>query len=246
MKTIDRYIVVHWLQAFGLALLATMGALLMEDLSDDLPDLLDVNIGAFDIIRYYLVLLPSFLPTVLPITILLSVLLSLGALHQKNQITALRASGFSLWQITRSIWMGGIVLAICFFFLNVQWVPWSVETARKIFESYEFKHQLKEKPAEEVGIINNLTFSNVKGRRLWFIGRFNEMTHEAYELSIYQKDSNDRITAHYSANEAFFEESAQHWVLKQGRFTQFSSEEEAWVLCAVCFECTDPLKYAYM
>ena len=226
MSIVDRYIFRRWLGAFGIALLATLGALVLIDLSDDLPDLLAFGVSAGDILRYYLLLLPSFTPVVLPIALMLSILLSLGALNQRNEIVALRASGLSLLRITRPLWGVGVVLTHVLFFLNIEWAPWSIETARRIYDSYDFQKQLSERPEAEVGVIDNLTFANPKAGRLWFMNRFSELTFEAKGLNIYQRNEAGRVIADYTANEAYFDDYAGHWVLKQGRATRFDAQGE--------------------
>lgn len=245
MKTVDFYIFYRWLEAFLVTLLATLGILLLEDMSDNLFDLIEVSPGALEILRYYLILLPSLLPTVLPISLMISILISLGTLHRKNEIIALRACGFNLFQITRSLWGVGLFFLAILFFLNAQWVSWSVETSRKVLEHYEYQHYLQKKAPEkdlESKQISNLTFSNPKTNRLWFINEFDTATLFARGVTIYKRDQYDRIIVQYTAAEGFFDEYNRHWVLKKGRVVEF--DEQSKPVFSMTFDDLETEEYA--
>ena len=165
MTTIDRHIFCEWLKAFTLALGVILGLLLLEDMYDDLPDLLEYGAGPWEVARYYVVLTPSLLPTILPLALIISILFSLGNLHRNNEILALRAGGLNLWRITRSLWLAGGALSLLLLYLNAHLVPRSVELSRTIRENYAFASELQTHRADQVGIINNLAFYNNKERR---------------------------------------------------------------------------------
>jgi lipopolysaccharide export system permease protein len=232
VKLIDCHIVSEWLKVFVLCLGVTLGVVLLFDLSDDLPDLIGFNASIKAICRYYLVLIPSFLPAVLPLSLMVSILFSLGTLHRNNEIIAMRACGLSLFQITRSLWAAGVVISGVLFFLNAHWIPSSVESARKILESYDFKHQIEKEKTKEIpiGLIYNLSFYNEKEGRLWFMNSFSEATFEAYGLTIYQMDKQKNVITHFNANRAFFDEYKGHWVLKQSRIIRFEKGKQIFSL----------------
>ena len=222
MKTIDRYIFTEWLKAFGLSLGVMLGLLLIEDMYDDLSDLLDFGIGAMDVVRYYVILLPSFLPAVLPLALMISILFCLSTLHRNNEITALRSCGLTITRITRSIWVMGILLSGLLLYLHAKLVPWSVEQSRTIFNNFAFAHELTEhEEEEEVGLIFTLTFYNHEDRRLWFMNRFSEYTFQGFGVTVNLLDENGQETKRLLANEAYFDDEEKHWVFLQGREISF-------------------------
>ncbi len=223
MTTFDRYILIEWFKTFALALGVTLGLLLMEDMYDDLSDLLEFGADIRNVGWYYLVLLPSFFPTVLPLSLLVSVLFSLGSLHRNNEIIAMRACGLSLYKITRSLWVMGVISTLLLLYLNAQLVPWSVEQSRKIWENYAFADQLTEKDESKVGLIYNLTFYNHKDNRLWFMNRFSEYTYRGYGITISILDTHQREMTRLMANEGFFDDVEGNWVFLKGRETIFDS-----------------------
>lgn len=225
VTTIDRYIFCEWLKAFTLALGVTLGLLLLEDMYDDLPDLLDYGAGPLEVARYYVVLIPSLLPTILPLALIISILFSLGNLHRNNEIMAMRAGGLNLWCITRSLWLAGGALSLLLFYLNAHLVPRSVELSRTIRENYSFASELQTHRADQVGIIKNLAFYNNKERRLWFMNRFSEYTFRGYGLTVSTFDSQRREIRRIAAEEGYYDDLDGHWVFLRGRETIFDAEE---------------------
>ncbi len=225
MNLVDRHIFSEWLRVFTLSIGFILGIVLLEDIFNNLKDLLDYGATVQDVGLYYLVLLPTLLPAVLPISILVSILFSLGQLHRNNEITALRAAGFSLGRITRSLWLAGAALTVFLFYLQAELVPWAVEQSRQLRESKQFAYELAEEDTpEEVGLIYNLGFYNHTARRLWFINRFSEYSLRAFGVTISQLDPRQRETRRWIATEGYFDDIEGHWVLLKGRELRFEPD----------------------
>jgi lipopolysaccharide export system permease protein len=221
----DRYIVGEWLKVFGLTVATMLGLLLIDDVKDELRTLLDYGADAAAVLNYYRTLLPSYLPITLPVALVVSLLLVLGNLHRNLEITAMRAAGLSLWRITRGLWLMGALLTGLLFELNSRVVPHAVEHARRLWNEYQFAHELSQKQNEEaVGLLFNLTFLNHSAGHLWFLNRFNEYNYRAYGITVSQLDPAGREVTRIMANEGWFDESAGHWFLVDGREMSFDPE----------------------
>ena len=109
MSLIDRYVLKEWLIAFTLTLGVIIGILILQNMYDSLPDLLDTDASFKQILFYYSLALPTYLPAILPIALLVSLLFSLGNLHRNNEIIAMRASGADLIRISRSLWVLSLI-----------------------------------------------------------------------------------------------------------------------------------------
>ena len=227
ISKIDRYLFWEWLKVFLLTLGVVLGLLILEDMYDDLPDLLDYGAGPSDIGLYYLVLLPSFLPLVLPISLLVSLLFSLGSLHKNNEIVALRAAGLSLWRISRGLWFAGLLLTALLFALNSRWVPWSVETSRELLDGLRFTSQeAGGVDFREIGQVPNLSFDNRRAGRLWFMNGFSERAFLGVGVTVYTRDRDGRERYRIAAREAVFEESEGYWRFLDGREITYNAEGE--------------------
>lgn len=71
-----------------------------------------------------LTLLPTFLVYAVPMAFIIAIMLGYGRLSADSEITALRASGVSLWRLTRPAFEVGIVLCLLTMMLSIWAVPW--------------------------------------------------------------------------------------------------------------------------
>lgn len=215
---LDRYIFREWAKVFALTVGVIVGLLVIADMQDDLSDLLGYGANASEIFRYYAILTPSFLPAIIPISLLISLLFALAQLHRNQEIVAMRAAGLSLFRITRSLWLAGVVLTGALWWLNAEVVPWSVESARETRDNLYYEDALEQEiDADAIGVLKNLTFHHPENGRLWFVNRFNEFSYRAFGVTVSQFTEDHREQARLMANEAYFSESVGHWVFLQGR-----------------------------
>lgn len=221
---LDLYVFREWLKVFLLSLVAIVGILLLESIQNELQDLLRYGAGLPDILTYYLVLLPSFLPLVIPISLMVSLLFSLGKLHRYREITAMQACGLSIWRISRTLWLAGIVLAYGLFELNGRITPWSVEQSRLIADNLRFASELTDRDQDDVGLLYNLSFYNHSEDRLWFINRFNEFNYRAFGITISELNEDRVEFRRLVANEGYFEAELGSWRFVNGRIFDFDSE----------------------
>ncbi|MEM1223062.1 MAG: LptF/LptG family permease [Verrucomicrobiota bacterium] len=217
MSLIDRYIFKEWLVGFMLTLGVIVGILILQNMYDTLPDLLDTGADASSILFYYSLALPGYIPAVLPIAFLVSLLFSLGNLHRNNETTAIRAAGASMFRFTRSLWLAGVLLSAGLFYLTATVVPYTVEQARTFLDNLEFLAQEKTLDTKEVGLVYNLGFDNQKEGRLWFMNRFSERAWLGLGVNVYLRDSNGLERSRIAAREAYFDDTAAHWVFIDGR-----------------------------
>jgi lipopolysaccharide export system permease protein len=96
MKILDR----HLLREFLLPLFYTLAGFALVyvviDLFENLERFRSHGVRSADILRYYRDMLPTVLDIVMPVSLLLATLYTLADLTRHNEITAMRACGFSL------------------------------------------------------------------------------------------------------------------------------------------------------
>jgi lipopolysaccharide export system permease protein len=220
-RIIDRYIFLEWLKVFLLSMGVCVGLLVLEDLFDNLPDLLQLGAHVSQVALYYAVLLPSFLPTVMPLAFMLSLLVALGQFHKHNEIIALKAAGQSLWRITRSLWGVGLLLCGLLFYANAVWVPSSLELSQSLLKRMEVAH-LEEDP----GALRKSPFAyrSPDGRFFWVMQAFEPLTQELFGLCVEERSTDFSLEAQWIAEEAFFDEVLGHWVLLKGTQTRFDAQ----------------------
>lgn len=226
MSLIDRYVLKEWAQGFALILGLIVGILILQNMYDSLPDLLDLEASTAEIIFYYALALPSYLPVILPIAFLVSLLFSLGNLHRNNEIVAMRASGAGLLKISRSLWGAGMALTALLFYMTASLVPFSVEESRTFITNLEYRSQEKVADSKEQGLVYNLGFDNRKDRRLWFMNRFSERAWLGLGVNVFTRGEDGQELGRISASEAYFDDTREHWVFLNGREVVFEPETD--------------------
>jgi lipopolysaccharide export system permease protein len=224
LKIVDRYILREWLKVFGLCLAVTMGLLVLNDMYSNFSDLMDYQAGLAQILRYYVVLLPAFIPIVLPIALLLSLLFSLGNLHRNSELVALRAAGFSIGRVTRTLWVAGALLSGALLFLNAKIVPWSIENSRQMLDNIEFAYLSEVSDEQEAGMIYTLTFDNRRDDRIWFMNRFSEFSYRGFGVNIYKLNQDRRELGRLVAREVHYDDYRKEWVFLEGRQMTFDQD----------------------
>jgi len=235
MSIIDRYVLKEWAVGFALTLGVIVGILILQNMYDSLPDLLDYDASVGQICFFYVLALPTYLPAILPIAFLVSLLFSLGSLHRNNEIIAMRAAGASLFRISRSLWGAGLALSFVLLYLTASVVPKSVEQARTFIENLEFSAAEQEQDIHDVGLIYNLGFDNRKDGRLWFMNRFSERTWLGSGVNVHMREGGGSEVSRISAREAYFDNTHGHWVFLDGRELMFD-QDSGDVLRALPFE----------
>lgn len=204
-----------------LALGVTIGLLMLERMYDSLSDLLGFGANYLDILKYFLMVIPSFLPTIIPLSLLISLLFTLGAMRRANEITALQAGGLSLWKITRTLWFSAAGLTILMFYLSAQVIPFSVVRAREIWDNLAYDRQLETKASSEIALLYNLTFYNAAQNRLWYINRFSQYDYIAHGITCSQLDAQGNEHERIVANQGYFDDILGYWVFEDGRRVTF-------------------------
>jgi lipopolysaccharide export system permease protein len=137
-----------------------------------LDDLQEARLHLLDVIELCLAWTPECLVTVLPIALLLALLYTLTHHARYNEITALRATGVSLWRLCLPYFLVGFAASVALFALNEIGVPRSTAWADRILNRYVSR------PDDAQSQFHG--FSNARASRIWI---FNEYRPKTAEMS---------------------------------------------------------------
>jgi lipopolysaccharide export system permease protein len=221
MTILDRHVLSTWLKTFGLILAALLGLLVLVDMQRNLADFVGSGAGFWEMLYYYLVLLPGYVPLVLQISVLLSLLYALGQLHRSNEFTAMRAAGLGLFRVTRPLWLFGLLLAGFVWYLNASMIPWSVEEARSTREGMHRAATVRKSGSTAVGVASALAFANDAAGRIWFLNSYDDIARRAQGVSLGVFDRGRREVRRVLAREAYFDRWRNAWVFLDGRELRF-------------------------
>lgn len=180
MRLLDRYLLRELLIPLGYCLGGFLVFWVSFDLLSELDEFQRHRLTGFDVVQYYLVMLPEFLVTVTPIGLLLAMLYTLTNHARHHELTAIRAAGVSLWRLSLAYFAVGTFLSLLVFTLNEFWVPRSEELGERILARHEGAGTAR----DQGRWVRNLTFHNERQRRLWNIGLYDRETGAMWNVNL--------------------------------------------------------------
>ncbi|MDP3425812.1 MAG: LPS export ABC transporter permease LptF [Humidesulfovibrio sp.] len=135
MKIIHRQIFKEHLSLFLLICSCLLGLILVGRMLQLREMLLSQNLGVFDVLRLFFYLSPVFLLLLTPIACMLSIFLTFLRMSADRELTALKASGVSLYQLLFAPLVFGSLCTLFSLYIGLFGLSWGME---------QFKHSLLE------------------------------------------------------------------------------------------------------
>lgn len=201
MRILDRYILKTILGLFFACMLTFISLYVIADVFSHLEDILKQHTSVRVLRDYYLSYLPIIFSQITPIACLLSVLYTFGKLNRDNEIIAMRSSGLSVFQITKTAIIFGIIIGTLVFLANDRLVPQSLYLNQKIKAQLESgASRAKEKEHEA---ISNVSMYGMKNR-LFFVNKFSLATNTMEGIIILEHDEHQNIAKKIVAHKAVY------------------------------------------
>ncbi len=209
MNLLDRYI----LKQFVLTLIFTTIALclifIIINLLEGLDNFLDLNVPAFIIAKYYFYYLPAIMQILLPIATLVSTLFTIGNLSTRNEITAMKSGGQSLYRLMVPLLVFTVMLSFFHLWFNGWVVP----------KSNQYKHEIEaqylNRSPKGGGTIYNLFFRDSPTRNL-VIQYYDSQKKTAGIVSIedFTSETKPRLKKRLEAEQMVWVDTLNKWVMK--------------------------------
>jgi len=116
MRIISTYVLKEFISFLWYIILAFIVVFVLVDLVENIDRFIDRDVHYNLIFLYYLFYLPYIVVLTLPVSMLLATMFSLGRLVGDNEITAMKASGISLYRILSPLYVFSIF--ICLFVMG--------------------------------------------------------------------------------------------------------------------------------
>ena len=122
MKKLDLYIIRQFLSTLAMTLMGFVSVILVVDLIENLDRFIDNSIPASITFTYYIYAIPWFINLGLPMSMLISTVFTVGVLAKRNELTAMKSNGISLYRIAVPITSIGFIVSLISFELDNRWV----------------------------------------------------------------------------------------------------------------------------
>jgi len=208
---LDDYVMRDFLLYLAMIGGAFVMLLLVFTLFELLGDILHNSISVLTVGEYLLNVTPYFLYyPIAPMSMLLAVLVTFGLLQRSNEITAIKATGISLYRIVIPVILASCVVAGLLFVSDQFYLPYTNK------RQDELRNRIKGKPAQ----------TYLRPDRKWIFGQHNDIYY--YQLfdpdrdtfggvSVFQFDPHTfQITHRIAAARAHWSGPMGRWVYEQG------------------------------
>ncbi|MCX5713333.1 MAG: LptF/LptG family permease [Candidatus Omnitrophica bacterium] len=202
MRILDRYILRNVLGIFFICLLTFLALYIVSDILTHLQDILKQKIGLDLLAKYCLSFMPVIFVQAAPFSCLLGVLYTFGKLNRNNEIIAMRASGLSVLQISRTLIIFGIITSLVIFWVKDRSVPQAMAESQKIRDIID-KGTKKGDELNRQTIIN-LSMYGLKNR-LYFVNKFHPGSSTMEGITILEHDEHQNIVKKIVANKGVYE-----------------------------------------
>lgn len=221
LKILDRYLIKQFLQTVIFGLLAFTLIFVVIDAMENLDDFIDQNVPSTQIFYYYFVFSPEIIKLMSPVAVLFSALFTAGKSANLSELTAIKASGVSLYRFMAPFVVTTFLITI----LSVYFGGYVVPSANKIKINIE-----------QVYLKKNLNFtgSNIYFQdtrtRIISISYFDDNIDQANRVSIQEFDPSDltRMIGRIDASRMMYDTTSGAWVAKDGVRRSFTGKQEAY------------------
>ena len=130
----------------GLSILGFLSIFLIVDLIENLDRFMDNKVPSRIVLKYYFYTIPYFISIGLPMAVLISTVFSLGSIVKRNEWTAMKASGISIYRVALPLMICGTILSGGSFILDNKLVAYGNEKRFEIDRDHvkrKSRHKLK-------------------------------------------------------------------------------------------------------
>ncbi|MCH2664668.1 LptF/LptG family permease [bacterium] len=172
MRILLWYVLTRFAHSFALSAVAFVIIFIVVDLSNSISAYLDRGVGAAQILVYYAWSVPYFLFLILPMAMLLGSLFCIGGLARRNELSAMKSSGVSLYRILAPIQIFALLVSLGAWWSSTKLIPMAnreraARTVERIIPARQHRTQLVLRDVEgQVVTIGEYRVDRKSGRRV--------------------------------------------------------------------------------
>src|SRR5579872_3535751 len=207
---LDDYVLRDFFVYLGMILSTFLVLVVVFTLFELLGDILRNQVPPTVVAEYLLNVTPYLLYNVAPLVMLLAVLVTFGLMQRSNEITAIKATGTSIYRIITPVIVAAAFMAAALFFADQFYLPHTNKRQEALH------NQIKGKPAQ----------TYLRPDRKWIFGQNNDIYYyqlfdpdrdQFGNLTVFQLDrASFTITRRIHADRARWNDNLNRWVYEQG------------------------------
>ena len=210
---LDKYLILSFVKKMMSVLFVFITVFLVVDIIEDVDKMLDYSLGFNQYFLIYFYSIPQYINIAFPMTILISTVMTFTLLQKNNEITALKASGVSIYRLTIPFFIIGIISSfLMFYFEN------SVVTQSNIYKSdLEKKYYNKYYNNK----INKNILMQISNNKTIMIEKFDYRNKTAKNVTIQEFNDNKLMSRIDMESLLWYEDT---WVAKNAKYRSFEKD----------------------
>ena len=190
---------------------------IVVDAMENLDDFIDQNLPAYEIFHYYFVFAPEIIKLITPVAVLFAALFTAGKASNLSELTAMRASGMSMYRFMTPFIITTILISILSLYFGGYLVPMANKTKVHIEQVYLKKGVRFSQ--------SNIYFQDSK-TRIVSIGFFDNVTNTANRVSIQEFNNADltKMTSRIDVARLKYDTLTSSWMAVKGVARLFNKD----------------------
>jgi LPS export ABC transporter permease LptG/LPS export ABC transporter permease LptF len=215
---LDDFVLRDFFTYLGMIMATFLTLMLVFTLFELLTDIMRNHISAWVVGDYLLNVCPYFIYNLAQYAVLLAVLITFGLMERSNEVTAIKATGISIYRIIVPVLVICSVLAGSLFFFDQFYLPHANKRQDAL------RNQIKGKPAQ----------TYLRPDRKWIFGQHSDIYYYQFfdadrdqfaDISVFQFDPHSfAITQRLYAERAHWSDVTQRWIYEQGWVRKLSGD----------------------
>jgi LPS export ABC transporter permease LptG/LPS export ABC transporter permease LptF len=223
-QVIDRYVLQGFLFYFLLLLASFVLMTHVYTFFELLSDIVKNHIAMLRVFTYLFFLTPQLIYDSAPISVLVAVLITFGILTKHNEITAIKASGVSLYRLTLPVLAAAMLLSAGLFAFDHYYVPGANRKQDAI------RKEIKGKPVQTYLHPERQWVFDPGSKddpRIFYYKYLDPAQKVMVGPQVYELDpSNFRVRKHIAAEKARWEPALGTWIFENGWSRDFTGRQE--------------------
>ena len=211
MKLLDRYLLGRYRYCLAFSLLALLSVSIVVDLIERIDTFIDNDAAVAQVISYYFYRTPYWVILTLPIATLLATMFALTSLARRNEITAMKVAGLSLFRILSPVLAFSVLFSGLAFLVVDQILP------RATFRYNSVRDEIRSHNRTD-GSRRHLLLQDVDGQ-LIFAGSYSAAQETARQVS-WEQLHESRVSERVVGERMLWREDG--WIIYDGYRYDFS------------------------
>jgi len=209
MKRLDLYLIRQFLTILGISILGFTCIFLIVDLIENLDRFIDNTVPWNIVSKYYVYTVPWFFNIALPMAMLIATVFSVGLLVKRNEWTAMKSSGISLYRIAIPLIIIGVIIS----YASFEFENRVVSSGNQVRSAIEQKY-IKKKSRRKMKYVYNDVFLQKKEKIHIALGKYKVRQKSAEGVTILSM-SEGIILKRIDAKKITWIDSLERWAASE-------------------------------